>query len=72
MEATLLTFKVVLDSKGVLWTEVGGLPEKDVSTCFRNREDAYLIAKLIREGTVKLNGLNNYLSKEILAIEYVE
>ena len=29
-EATLLTFKIVLDTKGNLWTEVGGLPLEHV------------------------------------------
>ena len=30
IEATLLTFKMVLDAKGNLWTDIGGLPLKDV------------------------------------------
>ncbi len=28
IEATLLTFKMVLDAKGNLWTDIGGLPLK--------------------------------------------
>ena len=71
-EATLLTFKVVLDTKGTLWTEVGGLPVNSVSKCFKNKDDAYLISKLIREGTLKLNNLNKYLENELVAIDYVE
>ena len=30
IEATLLTFKMVLDAKGNLWTDIGGLPLKEV------------------------------------------
>ncbi len=71
-EATLLTFKVVLDTKGNLWTEVGGLPIKQVSSCFKNKDDAYLIAKLIREGTVKLSAINRYLEDELTAINYAD
>ena len=71
-EATLLSFKVVLDTKGTLWTEVGGLPIQEVSRCFKNKDDAYLITKLIREGAVKLENLNKYLENELVAINYVE
>ena len=71
-EAVLLSFKVVLDTKGVLWTEVGGLPNKEVRNCFKNKEDAYMIDKLISEGKIKLNGLNKYLSDELKAITYAD
>tara|TARA_R110001592_G_scaffold132485_2_gene347112 strand:+ start:14283 stop:14519 length:237 start_codon:yes stop_codon:yes gene_type:complete len=71
-EATLLSFKVVLDTKGTLWTEVGGLPVHEVSKCFKNKDDAYLITKLINEGAVKLDRLNKYLESELVAINYVE
>ncbi len=71
-EAVLLSFKVVLDSKGILWTDVGGLPEKDVKKCFKNQEDAYLIAKLIKEGGIKLEAINKYLEAELTAITYAD
>ncbi len=72
MEATLLTFKVVLDVKGNLVSDLGGLPIKDVDKVFRNKDDAYIIKKLIREGTIKLEGIHRYLEDEINAIQYVE
>ena len=72
MEATLLTFKVVLDVKGNLVSDLGGLPIKDVDKVFRNKDDAYIIKKLIREGTIKLEGIHKYLEDEINAIQYVE
>jgi len=72
MEATLLTFKVVLDVKGNLVSDLGGLPIKDVDRVFRNKDDAYIIKKLIREGTIKLEGIHRYLEDEINAIQYVE
>ena len=72
MEATLLTFKVVLDVKGNLVSVLGGLPIKDVDRVFRNKDDAYIIKKLIREGTIKLEGIHRYLEDEINAIQYVE
>jgi len=72
MEATLLTFKIVLDVKGNLVSDLGGLPIKDVDRVFRNKDDAYIIKKLIREGTIKLEGIHRYLEDEINAIQYVE
>jgi hypothetical protein len=72
MEATLLTFKIVLDVKGNLVSDLGGLPIKDVDTVFKNKEDAYIIKKIIREGTLKLQGIHKYLEDEVNAIQYVE
>ena len=69
MEATLLTFKIVLDVKGNLVSDLGGLPLKDVDKVFRNKDDAYVIKKLIREGTIKLEGIHRYLEDEINAIQ---
>jgi hypothetical protein len=72
MEATLLTFKIVLDVKGNLVSDLGGLPIKDVDKVFRNSDDAYVIKKIIREGTIKLQGIHKYLEDEVTAIQYVE
>ena len=72
MEATLLTFKVVLDVKGNLVSDLGGLPIKDVDKVFRNSDDAYVIKKIIREGTIKLQSIHEYLEDEVNAIQYVD
>lgn len=72
MEATLLTFKVVLDVKGNIVSDLGGLPIKDVDKVFRNSDDAYVIKKIIREGTIKLQGIHEYLEDEVNAIQYVD
>ena len=72
MEATFLTFKIVLDSKGNIVSDLGGLPVKEVDKVFRNKEDAYVIKKIIREGTIKLQGIHKYLEDEVTAIQYVD
>tara|TARA_Y100000310_G_scaffold181233_1_gene181136 strand:+ start:695 stop:934 length:240 start_codon:yes stop_codon:yes gene_type:complete len=72
IEATLLTFKLALDAKGNIWTDIGGLPEKEIKNCFKNREDAHIIEILIREGRIKLQGIHRYLENEVTAIEYTE
>tara|TARA_Y100001951_G_C11157831_1_gene192995 strand:- start:241 stop:480 length:240 start_codon:yes stop_codon:yes gene_type:complete len=72
IEATLLTFKLALDAKGNIWTDIGGLPEKEIKNCFKNREDAHVIEILIREGRIKLQGIHRYLENEVTAIQYTE
>ena len=68
----LLTFKIILDIKGNLISDLGGLPLIDVDRVFRNKEDAQVIKKIIREGTIKLQGIHKYLEDEVNAVKYVE
>jgi len=72
IEATLLTFKVALDVKGNIWTDIGGLPLTEIKHIFKRPEDAHVIRILIREGTIKLQNLHRYLEDEVTAIHYVE
>ena len=72
IEATLLTFKVALDVKGNIWTDIGGLPLTEIKHIFKRPEDANVIRILIREGTIKLKSIHKYLEDEITAIHYVE
>ena len=72
IEAKLLTFELVLDAKGNIWTDIGGLPENQIKNCFKNREDAHVIEILIREGKIKLKNIHRYLENEITAIQFVE
>ena len=70
-EAVLLSFKVVLDTKGVLWTEVGGLPNKEVRNCFKNKEDAYMIDKLMSE-KVQKDFINELRKTKFIIADKVE
>ena len=72
IEATLLSFKVALDAKGKIWTDIGGLPLTEIKHIFKKPEDAHVIRLLIHEGTIKLQTLHKYLEDEITAIHYVE
>ena len=63
---------MVLDVKGNIVSDLGGLPITDVDRVFRNEDDAYVIKKIIREGTIKLQGIHKYLEDEVTAIQYVE
>jgi hypothetical protein len=67
-EGNLLSFKILVDSKGNVITELSGVPEKDISKIFKEKEDRTLINKIVKEGLVKLGTLHEYLEKELQAL----
>ena len=67
-EGNILSFKILLDTKGNLVTELSGIPEKEISKIFKEEEEQVLINKIIKEGLVKLATLHEYLEKELQAL----
>jgi len=67
-EAKLIGFKVLLDRKGRLTTEVSGLPLDKVDEVFENFPDKHLYKVLIRESTYKIEELIKHLEKELGSI----
>ena len=67
-EGNILSFKIMIDSKGTLVTELSQLPEEAVSKIFVEDDDKILIRKVIREGLLKLENLHGYLEKELQAL----
>jgi len=63
-EGNILSFRILIDSKGNLITELSGLPEKEVSGIF-NKEEAPFVKKIIKEGRIKLEPLHRFLEEEI-------
>ena len=63
-EGNILSFKILIDSKGNLVTELSGLLEKDARKIF-NKEDLPIIERVIREGRVKLEPLHKFLEDEL-------
>jgi|TARA_R110000744_G_C18978791_1_gene519062 hypothetical protein len=63
-EGNILSFRVLIDSKGKLVTELSGLLEKDVSKIFK-KEEVMIIKKIIKEGRIKLEPLHRFLEEEI-------
>lgn len=63
----LASFKVYIDTKGVLYTEIGGVPFDEIDKVFKDH-DLVLMQKLIKETRLKLNGLHEYLEKELQAL----
>ena len=59
-EGNILSFRIMIDSKGTLVTELSQLPEEAVSKIFAEDDDKILIRKVIREGLLKLENLHGY------------
>ena len=55
-EGNILSFKILVDSKGNLMTELSRLPLEDVHKVFAG-EDLTIVKKILQEGLVKLEGL---------------
>ena len=67
-EGNILSFKILVDSKGNLVTELIGVPEEDVAKIFKEEEERVVINKIIKEGLVKLATLHEYLEKVLHAL----
>mgnify|MGYP003145877229 CR=1 FL=1 len=63
-EGNILSFRILIDSKGNLITELSGLLEKDARKIF-NKDDLPIIKKIIREGRIKLEPLHVFLENEL-------
>ena len=63
-EGNILSFRILIDSKGNLVTELSGLLEKDARKIF-NKDDLPIIEKIIREGRITLEPLHKFLEEEL-------
>ena len=63
-EGNIISFGVLVDSKGNFVTEFKHLPIEEVGSIF-NKHDTPLVQKIIRDTKPKLEGLHSYLEKEL-------
>ncbi len=66
-EGNIISFRVFIDRKGNLVTEFKNLPVEKVATVF-DKTDTPFVKKVIREASIKLEGLHEYLEKELSAL----
>ena len=66
-EGNIISFRVFIDRKGNLLTEFKNLPVEKVATVF-DKTDTPFVKKVIREASIKLEGLHEYLEKELSAL----
>jgi hypothetical protein len=64
MRGNIISFQVYIDSSGTLMTELSRLPLKNVNDIFKEHERPY-IEKVLKETYLKLEGLHDYLEKEL-------
>ena len=63
-EANIISFKVIVNSKGILMTEYSKLPVEKIASVF-NIEDIPLIKKIVSEVALKVENLHENLEKEL-------
>ena len=65
-EANILSFRVLINSKGSLMTEYSKLPSSKVLDVF-SEDEAVFIRKILRELEPKLEDLHTFLEEELQA-----
>jgi len=68
-EANLLGFKIVIDRKGRILTEMSGVPEKDLPKAFSG-DDLRLMRQIQRLLRPKIQELHKFLEDEISALNH--
>ena len=66
MRGNIISFQVYFDSKGNLMTELSKLPLEGLSLF--NDADRPYVKKILNEAGLKLEGLHEYLQKELQAL----
>ena len=67
-EANLISFKVLINSKGQEVIELSGLPEEKIDQVFKTKHDKTMMRKIIKESKVKLEKMHSYLEGELEAL----
>ena len=63
-EGNILSFRILIDPKGNLITELSGLPEMEAHKVF-DGDELILIRKILKEGHLRLGGLHDKLEAEL-------
>ena len=70
-EGTLIGFRIIIDSEGVLMTEQTELPDEHISKIFREEESQILVRAAIRSFKEITGDMHSKLETEIDAINRV-
>jgi len=68
-EANIIGFKVLINSKGVVVTEMSGLPEDELHKVFKG-EDLSTIRNIVQLTKQKLEPIHAYLESELSALNH--
>ena len=70
-DGTLVGFRIIIDSDGVLMTEQTELPDEHISKIFREKESQILVRAAIRSFKETIGDMHSKLETEIDAINRV-
>lgn len=66
-EANIISFSVLINTKGDVVTEMSGIPDKDLSKVF-SPKDVILMRQIIRVAKLKLEDLHEDIETELQSI----
>jgi len=64
----LISFKVVIDERGRLSTELSFFPDSEITNVFSDVYTQNYIRNILREAHVKLDPLHDHLEKQLQAL----
>lgn len=67
-EANLISFKVLLNRKNQIVTELSQLPEKHIEKLFHS-DEAWVVRNVIKRSKEKLSTLHDFLQRELQALQ---
>ena len=67
-EGNLISYKVLIDERGLINTELSFFPEDQIKKVFADPYTQNYIRTILREGHLKLDPLHLYLEKQLQAL----
>ena len=68
-EANILGFRIVVNDRGHVVTEMSGIPEKDLHLAFKN-DELLMIRNIVQLTKPKLEALHQFLENELSALNH--
>ena len=70
MDANIISFRVALDRKGRLVTELSALPSEEVTNIFTDKYTQAYVRTVLRECHLRFDDLHDYLQQNIQALKH--
>jgi len=68
-EANILGFRIVVNDRGHVVTEMSGIPEKDLHLAFK-KDELLMIRNIVQLTKPKLEALHQFLENELSALNH--
>ena len=69
MDANIISFRVAIDRKGRLVTELSALPKEEIENIFYDKHTQAYIRTVLRECHLRFDDLHEYLQQNIQALK---